>query len=172
MYDVLRFFSSILFNSFFWLPASAWLWHDDGSLVIRSVHNPNWFRQPKLKITDYHFMIVLRTRNFDLKMISNAKLRFLLNIGSLVTIQNWIKWHESPDFNDVMHNSLINNLGFKTKLKIKHGPCYTPSSNFKFSDRTFYILWNKQQCVVRIEAVVFTYLIKVTRRNLPLLVNK
>ena len=40
-----------------------------------------------------------------------------------------------------------------------------PLLNFKFSGRTFYILWNEAQCVVRIEAVVFTHLTKVTRRN-------
>ena len=32
----------------------------------------------------------------------------------------------------------------------------------KFSDRTFYILANERQCEVRIEAVVFTHLTKVT----------
>ena len=35
-------------------------------------------------------------------------------------------------------------------------------SPLKFSDRTFYILSNERQCVARIEAVVFTRLIKVT----------
>ena len=32
----------------------------------------------------------------------------------------------SPEFNDVMHNSPINTSGFKTKLKTKHGPSYHP----------------------------------------------
>ena len=36
----------------------------------------------------------------------------------------------------------------------------------KFSDRTFYTLSNGWQCGVRIEAVAFTHLIKVTWRNL------
>ena len=36
------------------------------------------------------------------------------------------------------------------------------SSPLKFSDRTLYILSNEWQYVVGIEAVVFTYLIKVT----------
>ena len=40
-----------------------------------------------------------------------------------------------------------------------------PLPNFKFSDRTFYILWNERQYVVWIEAVVFTDLTKVTWRN-------
>ena len=37
--------------------------------------------------------------------------------------------------------------------------------NFKFSERTFYILWNERQYVVRIEAVLFTHLTKVTWRD-------
>ena len=37
--------------------------------------------------------------------------------------------------------------------------------NFTFSERTFGILWNERQFVVRIEAVVFTNLTKVTWRN-------
>ena len=37
-----------------------------------------------------------------------------------------------------------------------------PPPNFKFSGRTFYILWNERNCVVRIEAEVFTLLTKVT----------
>ena len=40
-----------------------------------------------------------------------------------------------------------------------------PALNFKFSERTFYILLNERQCVVRLEAVVFTHLTKVTWRN-------
>ena len=36
------------------------------------------------------------------------------------------------------------------------------SWNFKFLERTFYILWNERLCVARIEAVVFTHLTKVT----------
>ena len=35
-------------------------------------------------------------------------------------------------------------------------------SPLKFSDGTFYILSNVQQCVVQIEAVVFTHLNEVT----------
>ena len=40
-----------------------------------------------------------------------------------------------------------------------------PTPNFKFSERTLYILWTKRKCIVRIEAVVFTLLTKVTWRN-------
>ena len=36
----------------------------------------------------------------------------------------------------------------------------------KFSDRTFCILSNERQCVVRIKAVVFTHLTKVTTSGL------
>ena len=36
---------------------------------------------------------------------------------------------------------------------------FSASPNFKFSERTFYILWNERQCVARIEAVVLTQLI-------------
>ena len=33
------------------------------------------------------------------------------------------------------------------------------STNFKFSERTFYILENGRPCVVRIEAVMFTHIV-------------
>ena len=36
---------------------------------------------------------------------------------------------------------------------------FSASPNFKFSERTFYILWNEWQCVARIEAVLLTQLI-------------
>ena len=38
---------------------------------------------------------------------------------------------KSPEFNDIIHNSPINTLGLKTKLKTKHGPSYFPSPEFQ-----------------------------------------
>ena len=49
---------------------------------------------------------------------------------------------------------------------------YLSLLNLKFSEQTFYILWNQQKCIVQIEAEVFTVLTKVIWRNWPLSVNK
>ena len=76
-------------------------------------------------------MIVLRTHNSNLKVISNAKLGFPLNIGSLVTCKIESSDMKSPEFNDVIHNSPINTLSFKTKVKTKHGPSYPTSPKFQ-----------------------------------------
>ena len=45
-----------------------------------------------------------------------------------------------------------------------------PALNFKFSERTYYIFWKEQKCVVRKEALVVTLLTKLTLQ--PLSVNK
>ena len=49
---------------------------------------------------------------------------------------------------------------------------YSPSRDFKFSDRPFSILWNEWQCVVWIETVVFTHLTEVMSHDLTVIVSK
>ena len=49
---------------------------------------------------------------------------------------------KSPELNDVIHNSHINALGFKTTLKTKHDPSYSPPPplhpKFQIEHFTFY----------------------------------
>ena len=42
-----------------------------------------------------------------------------------------------------------------------------PALNFKFSERTYYIFWKEQKCVVRKEALVVTLLTNLTLQPLP-----
>ena len=106
------------------------------------------------------------TNNYDLSILKQPKSNLPLSL--LIKSFKYDKWKPI-----LISESLIQTLSYVNKISTElWNDCQvipqlpTPSpSNFKFSERTFYILWKEQQCVVGIEAVVFTHLTKVTWCN-------
>ena len=106
------------------------------------------------------------TNNYDLSILKQPK----SNLSLSLLIKSF-KYDKGKPI--LILESLIQSLSYVNKINTELWNDFqvipqplTPSpSNFKFSERTFYILWKEQQCVVGIEAVVFTHLTKITWCN-------
>ena len=141
-------------------------WHENKAIIptykLFSKTTLSSFWEENLKTDVYN--------QFLNRMTGNTKIvQWKTFIPTNIPVFKYDKW--KPIL--ISESLILFKLLWKNKFKIMGLlSSYLPLLNFKFSEQTFYILWNKRKCVVRIEAEVSTVLTKVIWRNWPLSVNK